>query len=451
VDLPYRRLYLRMALYIAAALLAFVALGVASVAFVASVQLESYTATKQSPLGRQAAAVLAAGGRPALERWLRTDAAVPADVTAYVLDSSSQDILGRPVPRAYAGFVRDFVTGPPEPSGSNFRPVHLAPQLVAPDGSVYSFLVLPNTIDLWGSPATALGLAIVALLVIASVAWFIARTFGRPIGELQRAVRELALGHTEARVPAAIASRRDELGALAADFNRMADRLAALLASRQQLMGELSHELRSPLARLQAALELAGHRGSIGDAERGRIGQEIRRMDGVIGDLLRFSRLDAAATVGKRLVRLDELLTELVRDEEIEAAARPCRLVLATSPGLTVVGDPDLLRSGFENILRNAIRFAPPDSAVDVGAVRVGQELSITLSDRGPGVPEELLTRIFEPYVRGPNSTRDASGTGLGLAIARRVFEVHGGSVGATLRPGGGLSVTVRLPAAQLS
>ena len=158
-----------------------------------------------------------------------------------------------------------------------------------------------------------------------------------------------------------------------------------------------------------------------------------------------------AATTAKRLVRLDELLTELVRDEEIEAATRPCRLVLTASPGLTVVGDPDLLRSGFENILRNGIRFAPPDSAVEIGAARVGQELSITLSDRGPGVPAELLTRIFEPYVRGPNSARDTSGTGLGLAIARRVFEVHGGSVGATLRPGGGLSVTVRLPAAQLS
>lgn len=440
-----------MALYIAAALLAFVAFGVVSVAFVASVQLQSYTATKQSPLGRQAAAVLAAGGRPALERWLRDEAKVPADVTAYVLDQSSRDILDRPVPHAYARFVRDFVTGPPEPPGSNFRPVHLAPQLVAPDGSVYAFLVLPNTIDLWGSRATAIGLALVALLVISSVAWLIARAFGRPIGELQRAVRELALGHTEARVPAAIAERRDELGALAADFNRMADRLAALLAGRQQLMGELSHELRSPLARLQAALELAGHRGSIGDPERERISSEVKRMDRVIGDLLRFSHLDAAATVGKKLVRVDELLAELVRDEEIEANARPCRLALRATPGLTVLGDPDQLRSGFENILRNAIRFAPPGTAVELAAARTDGELQVTIQDRGPGVPPELLTRIFEPYVRGPHNASDTSGTGLGLAIARRVFEVHGGGVTAAPRAGGGLSITVRLPMAQLS
>lgn len=451
MKLPYQRLYLRMAFYIGSALLAFIGLAVASVAAVASFQLESYIATRQSRLGQTAANMLASGGRSALEKWLHTDAAVPPDVTIFILDENGDDIFGRRVPPSYANFVLHSVVTAPELPNANYRPVRLAPQLIGPNGEAYAFLVLPNQISVWGSPATAAGLLIAALLVIATVAWLIARTVGRPIGELQVAVRELALGHTEARVPATITRRRDELGALAADFNSMADKLAALLASRQQLMGELSHELRSPLARLQAALALAEHRQSIGTAERERIEQEVQRMNLVIGDLLRFSRLDAAAAIVRRLVRLDTLLAELVRDEEIEAAAHPCRLALSAGSDLEMIGDPGLLRSGFENIVRNAIRYAPPDSVVDIVARRNGKRLKIGILDRGPGVSPELLTRIFDPYVRASKSADDTSGTGLGLAIARRVFEVHGGSVVARPRPGGGLTVSVELPAAELS
>jgi two-component system sensor histidine kinase CpxA len=451
MRISYQRLYMRMALYIGAALLAFIGLAVMSVAAVASFQLESYIATRQSALGRTAADVLGSGGQAALEKWLHTDAAIPPGVTIFILDQSGDDILGRRIPPSYANFVRHSVVTVPESPTSNYRPVRLAPQLIGPDNRAYAFLVLPNQITVWGSPATAAGLLIAALLVIATVAWLIARTVGRPIGELQVAVRELALGHTKARVPATITRRRDELGALAADFNSMADKLAALLASRQQLMGELSHELRSPLARLQAALALAEHHQSIGTAERERIEREVQRMNLVIGDLLRFSRLDAAAAIVRRLVRLDSLLAELVRDEEIEAAAHPCRLALNATPGLEMIGDPQLLRSGFENIVRNAIRHAPPDSVVEVVAQRDGKRLKIGILDRGPGVSPELLTRIFDPYVRAAKSADDNSGTGLGLAIARRVFEVHGGSVVAKPRPGGGLMFSIELPTAELT
>jgi len=221
-----------------------------------------------------------------------------------------------------------------------------------------------------------------------------------------------------------------------------------LLASRSQLMGELSHELRSPLARLQAALALAAHRGSIADNEVRRIETEVQRMDQVIGDLLKFSRLDAAAPIQQRLVRIDELLQALTRDEELEAAGRDCRIDLHAPSGEPVVGDPELLRSGFENVLRNAIRYAPPKSAVTVELARSADFHAVTISDRGPGVPSAQLEQIFEPYVRVPDGT---GGTGLGLAIARRVFEAHGGSVTASLREGGGLCVRMQLPAARLS
>ena len=448
MDLGFRRLYWRIALYISIALVAFVLLGIVSVGLVASIQLENYAATRQSPLGREAAAVLSAEGKPGLQRWLRS-AAVPEGVVILVLDSESRDILGREVPRVYANFVRQSVVGPAETPARNYRPVRLAPQLIGPDGEAYAFLVLPNEITFRGSPATALGLGLVALLVIASVAWLIARTVGRPVGRLQTAVRELARGRIDARVPASIAARRDELGALAADFNSMAAQLQELLAGRERLMAELSHELRSPLARLQAATVLAAQRPGASPAETARVEREILRMDRVIGDLLRYSRLGAAGTVARRLVRLDGLVADLCRDEEVEARARHCELQVRTGEELLVVGDPELLRSAFENILRNAIRYAPVGSCIEVGAGRVGDDIRFTVADRGPGVPAELLEQIFEPYFRVPGPAGPADGTGLGLAIARRVLAAHAGSVCASLREGGGLLMEARLPAAR--
>jgi two-component system OmpR family sensor kinase len=436
-----------MALYIGAALVAFVVLSMASVWFVAAGELENYTATKHSGLGREAARVLGAGGRPALVAWLDREAAIPPDVTVYVLDPQAVDVRGQPLPRLYADFVRRSVVGPAENPQDRFRPVRLAPQLLGPDGELYTFLVLPNRITVAGNALTTIGLLAAAILVIATVAWWIARSVGRPVGELQRVVRELASGQTDARVPAAIAARGDELGSLAADFNRMAGQISALLASRSRLMGELSHELRSPLARLQAALALAAHRGSIGGSEVDRIEAEIRRMDRVIGDLLKFSRLDASTPVQQRLVRLEELLQALVRDEELEAASRGCRLELLAAAGPPVVGDPDLLRTAAENVIRNAIRYAPAGSAVTVQLLREGDCQLLRVSDRGPGVPAAFLERIFDPYVRVPDGS---DGTGLGLAIARRVLEAHGGAIAARLREGGGLEVEMRLPAVQV-
>lgn len=448
MPLPSTRLYWRMALYIGAALVAFVLLSLASVWVVARGELENYTATKHSGLGRAAARVLAESGRDGLVRWLDGAAAIPPDVTVYVLDGDSVDLRGQPLPRLYAGFVRRSVVGPAERPGDAYRPVRLAPQLVAPDGTAYTFLVLPNRISLVGNALTTLGLLAAAILVIATVAWWIARSVGRPVGELQRVVRELASGQTDARVPGEIAARGDELGSLAADFNRMAEQISGLLAGRARLMGELSHELRSPLARLQAAVALAAHRGTVGGGEVARIEAEIQRMDRTIGDLLKLSRLEAAAALQRRLLRLDELLQSLVRDEELEAASRGCRLELAAAAGAPVVGDPDLLRAAFENVLRNAIRYAPAGSAVSVTLAHEREWQAVRIGDRGPGVPPEFLEKIFEPYVRVPDGSE---GTGLGLAIARRALEAHGGTIAARPRAGGGLEVELRLPAARVA
>lgn len=437
------RLFWRTTIYISAALAAFVALGIASIALVASNELEGYVAARHGTLGREAAQVFARGGRPALEQWLRSGSHAPENVTIYVFDDASRDILGRELPELYADFIRKSVVGSPEPAGSNYQPVRLAPRLIGPDSEQLSFLVLPNRIGVLGNLTTTLGLVVIALLVIASVAWLISRAIARPIGELQHVVREIASGQLDARVPAGIAARRDEIGALASDVNSMADQIARLLAGRQQLMGELSHALRSPLARLQAALALPNHQQ--------RAEQEIARLDRVIGDLLRMSRLDTAPNLVRKLVSMGELLEALAREEDIEARTRDVRLELSCEPDLTVIGDPELLHSAIENLVRNAIRYTHAGTPVEIIARRHGDHVQVMVEDHGPGVPPEYLERIMEQWTRAPNRPGDPGGSGLGLAIARRVFELHGGRVVAANRPGGGLSIVTELPLAELS
>jgi two-component system OmpR family sensor kinase len=451
MDMPYPRLYLRIAVYIGATLAAFILAVAVILALIASYELEGYVATRHSTLGHQAAEVLATGGQPALKRWLAEEAHIPPDVSIFILDQDSRDIFDRQLPNEFANFVRKYVITPANEAQSNYRSLRLAPQLIGPDGKVYAFLVLPKTISLWGSPATLLGMIVVALLVIGSIAWLIASRFGRPIGELQAAVRQLASGHIDARVPAAISNRRDELGALAADFNSMADQLQRLIDSREQLMQEMSHELRSPLARLQASLALATHRGKFGDTEREQIESEVHRIDHTIGEMLRFSRLEAPAAIVHRLIRVGKLLRDLVEIAQVEAKAKNCRLELTSESNLQVIGDLDLLRSGFENILRNAIRYAPSDSCVELTVNKKGASIIILISDRGPGIPDQYLDRIFEPFFRVKSGIADAGGSGLGLAIAKRAFEVMGGSIIAAPRAGGGLTFTIILPAAELA
>lgn len=447
---PSSRLYWRMATYIAAAILGFVLLGIGSLAIVASGELENYLSARKGDLGRDAARVLASEGLPGLRTWLQTPENIPDGVAVFVLDESGRDIRDQELPAVYQNFVSRFVL-PGEGDAReprNFRPLRLAPQIIAPDGSAYAFLLVPERVAPWGSLASLSALIAAALIVIAVVAALIARAFSRPLGDLQVAVREFADGRTTARAPAALSARRDELGELARNFDAMAMRLESLLNTRQQLMRDMSHELRSPLARLQAALALIESKQPLPAAEHARIVDEIGRMDRAIGDALRLSKLETAPIASKHLLKLDRLLEELVLDEQVEAEAHRLRLRLQAQPELEMVGDPALLRSGLENVLRNAIRYAPAESAVTIEARGDGGLLEVQIEDRGPGVPDSLLERIFEPYARFADDAGDARGSGLGLAIARRVFELHGGSIVASSAQPRGLRVTIRLPAA---
>jgi len=234
----------------------------------------------------------------------------------------------------------------------------------------------------------------------------------------------------------------------------MADRIQQLVLSQRRLLGDISHELRSPLARVNVALELA--RKSAGTDAAGylsRIEIEAERMNQLIGQLLALSRLESQApqTTGSPLY-LEDVLQSVIADADFEAAGQKKCVRLVSAERCPVTGSSDLLRSAFENVIRNAIRYAPEDSTVEVKlACEIGgtaAEAVVQIRDHGPGVPETSLEHIFEPFYRvGDARDRQSGGTGLGLTIAGRAVRLHGGSISACNAAGGGLVVEIRLPA----
>jgi two-component system sensor histidine kinase CpxA len=266
----------------------------------------------------------------------------------------------------------------------------------------------------------------------------------RPLRSLEKAVTRFGQGDLSARS----GSRRgDELGQLSRTFDQMADRIQILLAAERRLLLDISHELRSPLARLGVAVELA-RSGDDRESALNRIQKESDRLNSLVGQLLQVTRAEGDPSLLRPVpVQMDEMVAALVDDCSIEASARGCSLVLDSREPVTVEGDPELLRRAVENVMRNAIRYAPPETAVTVRVGRNNGSCVVSVRDAGPGVPEEALPRIFDPFYRVESDRNRASGgVGLGLSIARRAVELHKGRLTArNVNPG--LAVEMELPA----
>ena len=260
----------------------------------------------------------------------------------------------------------------------------------------------------------------------------------KPVRQLQKAVERFGQGDLSARAERV---RRDELGELAATFNRMADRIETLLAAERRLLLDISHELRSPLARLGVAVELA-RSGEDREGALDRIQKEADRLNSLVGELLQVTRAEGdPGALEREAVFLEELVRDVVETNRIEATARGCQISLEVISGAQIEGQPELLRRAIENVIRNAIRYAPAGTAVEVTV----RGRAICVRDHGPGVPDEALARIFDPFYRVENDRdRLSGGAGLGLAIARRAVEVHGGSIRArNANPGLAVEITL--------
>lgn len=338
-----------------------------------------------------------------------------------------------------------------------YRGRHGLPLIAMPLGGEFVLVAgvsLPMPLQRFLDPY-GLTLRLGAVFLTAGIlSYFLARSISAPIRKLQDATKRLSDGDLTARVAPSLGGRRDEIADLGRDFDRMGERIGGLLESQRRLMRDISHELRSPLARLNVALGLARRKaGPEAQGHLDRMEREAERLNVLIGELLSLSLMESDARGIERVpVDLQLLLREIVEDAEFEAtgAGRKVRIVLE-EPAI-VAGVPELLRRAIENVVRNAVRFTREGTAVEIrlSSSSAGPRPAATISvrDRGPGVPEESLEKLFEPFYRVADARdRKTGGTGIGLAITRRAVRLHGGSVRASNTPEGGLEVVLELPA----
>ncbi|HMB15171.1 MAG TPA: ATP-binding protein, partial [Pelovirga sp.] len=295
-----------------------------------------------------------------------------------------------------------------------------------------------------------LGVQLLLLFAITALVCFVlARSLAAPISRLRQATYRFASGDLATRIGDQVRGN-NELAGLARDFDHMATKIEALISDQQQLLRDLSHELRSPLARLTVALEMARQPSSAQahDKSLDRIALEAERMNEMIGQLLGLTRMTSGITE-QRFASLDlqEVLGKVVQDADYEAAARQCRVVFESSGSAAITGSEELLAQALENVIRNAVKYTPEAGEVRVSLRPQGHFWEVRVADQGHGVPAAALEKIFDPFYRIADARdRQSGGTGIGLAIAKSAIALHGGSIRAENQQQGGLLVTIRIP-----
>ncbi len=297
----------------------------------------------------------------------------------------------------------------------------------------------------FGPPAPweplAFGL-LASITLSAMLAWYLAR----PIKRLRNAFAAMAAGKLDTRV-GTLMRRGDEIAELGLEFDHMAAKLQSLLLAQRRLLHDVSHELRSPLGRLQVAMGIVRQDPAKMEGMLERMGREVERLDGLIDEILTLSRLNSGVeNEATESVDLGELVEGIVRDARFEAGTQGCEVRLTEYARVQIQGRPRLLGRAVENVIRNGLKFSPPRGFLDVEVGAADGKALIRVRDHGPGIPEKELEMAFLPFHRGAGNA-DPDGFGLGLAIARGAIELHGGAISARNMEGGGLCVEIRLPA----
>ena len=291
---------------------------------------------------------------------------------------------------------------------------------------------------------------LVALLVSGLICYLLARYISKPILKLRSAVNQVEQGNYDIEVASEFKNRNDEIAGLASDFDQMSAEIKSQFQQREDLLRDISHELRSPLARMRIASELIKSKSLTPNlSEVERIETEIHRLDELIGEIIDFSRLEnQSAEISQQQFDLLELVNSIIDDVNFEGKAESKQVLLDTnSQQIPLNANKILIARAMENILRNAMKYTAANTNVRCSVDILRNTVSIRVKDQGPGVPEQQLEKIFEPFYRLSKSRdRDSGGTGLGLAISRRAIELHGGEIKAINASDDGLVITIRLP-----
>lgn len=446
---------------------------VLSVALVASAALirsrsaddERWRQKYQLPLdlrSQREADLLERSGAATAEKYI-TSLEQRDPIQNYLIDGSGREVLGRSVPAKVLKILPEIrQTSPATPVYLNQERI-MAERIVGSSGRSYAFFMtfpprpfLPHSMVQFLFEDVGIEGVFRLIAVLATATLFclwLARHITGPIAKLRLAAREIASEHLEARVDESVIARRDELAELGRDFDRMAERIDALVTAQRRLLADVSHELRSPLTRLNLALGLARQRTNPEAMEHlDRIERETERLNKLIGQLLSLARIESGVDLQqKRVFDLGLLVQEVASDGDYEARGRNCSVRFDQSFECPVEGAPEMLRGAVENVVRNAVRHTAAGTTVNVAMECQpngrNSHAVIRVRDHGTGVPENELTDLFTPFHRVIDGVRkDPDGAGLGLAIAERAFRLHGGGVTANNAADGGLVVTLELP-----
>jgi two-component system sensor histidine kinase CpxA len=405
----------------------------------------------QSKIFNEAIETYEKGGPEALHRYLE-GLRDTQHTRGFLLDENGEDLTGRAVPE----WIRRRENQPPGAPGDflGTMPRYLVwrQSLTTPEGHRYTLVTIQPPSGPFGPRAMTWRGILIGIISSGFVCYLLAGYLSAPVVRLRAATQKLTAGDLSARAGDGKSRRGDEIAQLVNDFDTMAERLEKLVNAQARLLKDISHELRSPLARINVALALARQRsGPEAESFLDRMDLESDRLNELVERLLTIARLDSGAEkVQKQTIDLQDLVTEIAEDADFEAQGRGCHVVAAIHEPCTVNGNPALLHSAIENVVRNAARYTAEGTAVEVSLERSKEFPPVAIvrvKDSGPGVPKDSLEKIFLPFYRIDDARgRQTGGVGLGLAITERSLELHGGTVRAFNRPEGGLMVEMRIP-----
>jgi signal transduction histidine kinase len=378
------------------------------------------------------------GGGPELAPFLaRMDRSFTS--THHLLDQHNRDVLSG-----------EIVTPVLSPNASGIRTIAqrvfgLKRTFVVPSADGRYRLLYENA-SAWENFPAQLPYYLIALVATAIIYSFVGIGIASSLKTISNTADRFGQGDLSAR--AAASGRRDEIGSLARSFNSMADRIQTLLVAERRLLQDVSHELRSPLARLAFAVELARTAPDRQTAIN-RLKREVDCLSGLVASLVEVTRAEGDPLAHKfETLHVEEVLSDVVDSCSLESEATGCRIAASGSTSTAIRGDRELLRRAFDNVVRNAVRYSPAGATIEVACREQAGRVIVEVRDQGAGVPDDLLSRIFEPFFRVDESRRTTTGgVGLGLSIVRRIVELHQGSAAAQ-NANPGLRVTMSFPTA---